>query len=487
MSHISSAVSPPLSEAAAACQSKMQAAGVNEACIRTFLSQHAVISSGQTGEIPESAISPVNSLDSLESINVPCATHLLQQTVVLKLNGGLGTGMGLHTAKSLLPVKEGKTFLDFTALQIEHLRKTCSDRLRFMLMDSFSTSSDTKSFLKKYPRIYEVFDKEVELMQNRVPKILQETLFPANYEQEPSCEWTPPGHGDLYTALYGSGKLDDLLRNGYRYMFVSNGDNLGATLDARLLAYMQANNLEFIMEVCERTDSDKKGGHLAYQMVNVDGAAGQERRLILRESAQCPKEDESSFQDINKHRFFNTNNLWIELNALKKAMDSHNGILPLPVIRNSKTVNPTDSSSAKVFQLETAMGAAIAFFKNSAAVVVPRERFAPVKTCADLLALRSDAYKITEDQRLVLCEERKGKPPAIDLDNSYYKMIDGLEKLVKSGVPSLRFCNKLTVKGPVEFAGDDVVIKGSVTIHNSKKEPLVIQHNRVLSDEVVEV
>lgn len=52
-----------------------------------------------------------------------------------------------------------------------------------------------------------------------------------------------------------------------------------------------------------RTESDKKGGHLAKR--KSDG------QFILRESAQCAKEDESAFQDTDKHKFFNTNNLWV--------------------------------------------------------------------------------------------------------------------------------------------------------------------------------
>ncbi|KEG13300.1 putative UTP-glucose-1-phosphate uridylyltransferase 2 [Trypanosoma grayi] len=477
---------PPLSEAAAACRAKMQAKNVNPACIQTFLAQHAAISSGQTGNIPESSISPVDALDALQNLGAQTGAAQLGKTVVLKLNGGLGTGMGLRTAKSLLPVKDGKTFLDFTALQVEHLRKTCDNNLRFMLMNSFSTSADTKAYLKKYPRLFDTFDAEVELMQNFVPKIRQDNLFPVTYEADPASEWAPPGHGDIYTALYGSGKLDELLRKGYRYMFVSNGDNLGATLDARILTYMQEHQLEFLMEVCQRTDSDKKGGHLAYQTVTDSATGKQERRFILRESAQCLKEDEDSFQDITKHRFFNTNNLWVDLSALKKAMDAHSGTLPLSVIRNAKTVNPVDGNSTKVYQLETAMGAAITFFSRSGALVVPRERFAPVKTCSDLLALRSDAYVVTEDQRLVLREERGGKPPMVDLDSQHYKTISGFERLIKDGVPSLQHCTQLIVKGLVEFK-DHVVVKGKVTIRNSQEELLVIKHGRVLSDEVVEM
>ena len=181
-----------------------------------------------------------------------------------------------------------------------------------------------------------------------------------------------------------------------------------------------------------------------------------EGKLLLRESAQCPKEDEDKFQDITVHKYFNTNNLWLNLPALKAAMDANNGVLPLPLIRNSKTVDPRDSSSPAVFQLETAMGAAIAALPGSIAICVDRTRFAPVKTCNDLFALKSDAYIVTEDHRLELAPDVP-VPPVVNLDSKLYKMVDKLEPAIKNGVPSLKKCKKITVKGPVEFAAGCVI------------------------------
>lgn len=476
-----------LSPAAQACVTKMRAQKVNEACIRTFVRQHEMISSGSTGYIPDSAIEPVEKLDSLDGLNIQCKDALLESTVMLKLNGGLGTGMGLHDAKSLLEVKNGKTFLDFTALQVEYLRKNNSSRLRFMLMDSFSTTASTRAFMKEhYPWLYEAFDSEVELMQNQVPKILRDSLEPASWPQDPACEWAPPGHGDIYTALYGSGKLQELLQHGYHYMFVSNGDNLGATLDGRILAYMEEHNVDFLMEVCHRTESDKKGGHLARQTKQVpreEGKPATEKTvLLLRESAQCPEEDIESFQDIHKYSFFNTNNLWIRLPALMKTMEANGGTLPLPVIRNEKTVDPSDSTSPKVYQLETAMGAAIAMFDCASAIVVPRSRFSPVKTCADLLALRSDAYVITPDSHLVLDDRCHGRPPVVDLDSKHYKLMKGFSGLVKNGVPSMVHCSHVSVKGLVQFGARNV-LKGKVMIENPDAEKAyVIPDDTVLEN-----
>jgi len=323
------------------------------------------------------------------------------------------------------------------------------------VMNSFSTSLDTKAALSKYPQ-FANFD-DIELMQNKVPKVLQSNLVPAQYPPDPENEWCPPGHGDLYSALYGSGKLQQLLDSGYHYMFVSNSDNLGATIDPKILSFMVKNNLEFLMEVCERTEADKKGGHLSR------GANG---RLLLRESAQCSKEDENHFQNISVHKFFNTNNLWLDLRAVKHAMDAQGGVLALPIIRNSKTVNPTDSSSPKVFQLETAMGAAIELFDRSGAVVVGRNRFAPVKTCNDLLSLRSDSYILTEDFRVVLDPSRAGIPPVVDLEDKNYKFVSQFESLIVHGVPSLLECKRLTVRGKIRFA-HGVKLVGDVSFTNS--------------------
>jgi UTP--glucose-1-phosphate uridylyltransferase len=433
---------------------------VSEACIASFRTQHASVEKGETGTIPESAIQPVEKIPSFDSLPKTANTALLTQTVFMKLNGGLGTGMGLDKPKALLTVKGDDTFLDFIAKQVTHIRKQYDSPVKFMLMNSFSTSDDTKKFFQeKYPDYAKEF-QDIEVLQNKVPKILQENFFPAQFPADPSHEWVPPGHGDLYAALYGSGKLDQLLQAGYKYLFVSNCDNLGATLDLNILTFFAQENLDFLMEVCERQESDKKGGHLAQK----PGGG-----LLLRESAQCPKADEAAFQDITRHRYFNTNNLWVNLESLKKVMDEHGGFIPLPVIRNAKTVNPTDANSAKVFQLETAMGTAISAFAHASALVVPRTRFAPVKTCSDLVALRSDCYSVTPDYRLVLDTARNGVPPVVVLEDKYYKFVDQFEKMIPHGAPSMIKCNRLTVKGPVEFDAG-VVLEDAVTITNAKEE-----------------
>ena len=444
--------------------SKMRGAGLSEAAVASFTYSYGLLKAGGDGTIAEDSIEPASGLPTFVDVKAKGAASvtdaearrkvLLDQTVVLKLNGGLGTGMGLDKAKSLLTLRGEDTFLDFIAQQVAHARQRTGGDLRFVLMNSFSTSDDTRAFLEaKYP---EVSKGDWELYQNKVPKIDAATLLPASYSPDPECEWCPPGHGDVYPSLLGTGMLDRLLAGGFKYMFVSNSDNLGATLDEDILGFFSSSESPFMMEVCERTPADKKGGHLARR--KADG------KLILRESAQCAKVDEDKFQDVSVHRYFNTNNLWVRLDALKAAMDANGGALHLPVIKNSKTVNPRDANSTKVFQLETAMGAAIEVFEGAGALVVPRTRFAPVKTCNDLMLLRSDAYEVTSDRRMVL-SGGKTSGANVDLDSKHYKMVDGLEAHFGTSAPSMKDCTALTVKGSVKI-GPGCTFKGNVTVVN---------------------
>lgn len=447
-----------MSEQASRIREKMESKGVMNAAILAFERAHRLIASGSKGEVSEKEISPAGSVlnyDDLPAVTSPDG-DLLQQTVVIKLNGGLGTSMGLKKVKSLLEVRPGVAFLDLMARQILGLRKETGSDVRFLLMNSKASSDDTQDYLKKsVPEIGDPAD--LELLQNWAPKLVQETLEPVEYPANPELEWCPPGHADVYPTLEGSGWLDRLLVDGVKYAFISNSDNLGAILDPTLLSYFAESGAPFLMEVTRRTDADKKGGHLATRK--------EDDRLILREVAQCPEADLASFQDIDRHQFFNTNNIWVNLVSLKEVMSAHDGVLELPVIRNAKTVDPRDRSSTPVFQLEQAMGSAIECFEGAAAVDVPRSRFAPVKSTSDLFVLRSDAFVVSEDGRVTLAPSRMGVPPFVNLSEGY-KLVDSLDAL---GLPSLLGADELTVSGPVHFA-DGVIIEGKVTVINEGNE-----------------
>ena len=265
--------------------------------------------------------------------------------------------------------------------------------------------------------------------------------------------------------------LDILLANGIKYMFVSNSDILGAKLDVKLLGYFADRRLPFMMEVADRTRADRKGGHLALDH------SGQ---FLLRESAQCPKGDIDAFQDTNKHRYFNTNNLWIQLETLKDVLNEKKGIMGLPMIRNSKTVDPRDPDSTPVYQLETAMGAAIEIFEDAGAVRVPRSRFAPVKSTNQLLAIQSDAYVLQDDYSVVMDGRRNNKPCIVNLDSDFYKKIDQLNDHFPFGAPSLIDAESLTIKGEV-FFGKNVTCTGAVEIINTSDQARHIRDGQALS------
>jgi UDP-N-acetylglucosamine pyrophosphorylase len=441
---------------------KMRTAGLSSAACASFERAWRQAASGDAGLIPEGTIDPAEGIPELSAVALTQPdTTLVDKLCVVKLNGGLGTSMGLEKAKSLIPVKDGLTFLDFIARQILWLRRSAGTRgPRFLLMDSFSTSSDTLAYLSRYADLAP--DGKLDFLQNRIPKLLASSLCPVEWPDDPELEWCPPGHGDLFPSLLGSGWLKQMADEGIEYIFVSNSDNLGATVDTGLLGYFAASGLSFLMEVAERTASDRKGGHLARR--KSDG------RLVLREVAQCPADDLEAFQDTGRHRYFNTNTLWLRVSDLLCALEENDGALPLPLIKNTKTVDPRNGASPQVLQLETAMGAAIECFPRAGAVLVPRTRFAPVKTTGDLLALRSDAYVVTGEERLELAPERQGIPPEISLDDRYYKLLAGLEAGFDRNAPSLLHCSKFKVEGPWRFE-NGVVCEGAVKFANHAPRP----------------
>lgn len=437
-------------------ENRMRSAGMNSLVIEQFRRHYCQLLRGGTGYSSRIEIDPLDEVPDLEHLDdcSQAGISALDRAVVIKLNGGLGTGMGMEKAKSLLEVKNGLSFLDIIALQVLHFRRTYDCRLPLVFMNSESTQQDTREALKRYPDLRGSIP--LDFLQHRVPKIDRKSLGPIVWPADPQLEWCPPGHGDIYSALVTSDMLNLLLKGGFEYAFISNADNLGAVMDIRVLGYCASRQLPFVMEVADRTEADRKGGHLAR---TKSGA------LTLRELAQCPDDEREEFQNIALYKYFNTNSLWIDLRALEVLIKKHACLLPLPLIINSKTIDSRDSDSPQVLQLETAMGSAISLFPGAAALRVPRVRFAPVKACVDLLGLWSDAYILTEDARLVQNQERKLGQIVIELDPRYYKRFDQLKSRFSHGAPSLVDCRKLAVEGDVLF-GRNVVMKGTVRISN---------------------
>ncbi len=446
----------------AAFEAKMAKEGLPAAAIESYRYHYEQFLAGGTGVIPEREIEPVESLPDAEALPEPPADteRLLRSCAVIKLNGGLGTSMGMTRAKSLLPVRGDQTFLDIIAEQTLHARGATRGALPIVFMNSYRTRTDTLAALSRYPELEAGQTAPLDFLQNKVPRIVASDATPFACAEDPDAEWCPPGHGDLYPAMLASGALASLREAGVRYAFVSNADNLGAVFEPKLLHWFAESGAAFAMEVCRRTPAHRKGGHLA----KAKGGG-----LVLREIAQCPDDEIDAFQDTQRYRFFNTNNLWLELDRLADALEAHGGFLPLPMIRNRKDVH-----GRAVVQLESAMGAAIGVFRETRAIAVSHLRFAPVKTVGDLLLVRSDAYALGDDHRL---RPAANPLPRIDLDPERCRDLEGLDALFPSGPPSLRECGELRVRGPVRF-GKGVVCRGSVRLEVT--EPAVIPDGAVL-------
>ncbi|CAI8047808.1 UTP--glucose-1-phosphate uridylyltransferase [Geodia barretti] len=319
-------------------------------------------------------------------VEAPLATtkgDLLDKLVVLKLNGGLGTSMGCVGPKSLISVRNDSTFLDLTVQLIECLNKKHNSDVPLVLMNSFNTHEETQRVRFKY-------DKRVDLhmfQQSYHPRVLRETLrpFPVNVDLKDGVSWYPPGHGDIYNSLKRSGLLERFLEEGKEFIFISNIDNLGATVDLGILNFLlhppkDSVPAEFVMEVTNKTRSDVKGGTL----INYEG------NLHLLEFAQVPKDNVDEFKSIKKFKVFNTNNLWVSLRAIKRLLDEET--MRVEVIVNRKSLD----GGVNVIQLETAAGAAIKNFNGAVGINVPRSRFLPVKKTSDLLVVMSNLFQLRD-------------------------------------------------------------------------------------------
>ena len=427
---------------------------------RSYAELEQVLESGSGGTIPESTIDPLTDVPSLED-HAPSDETLsaaLRQVAMVKLNGGLGTSMGITGPKSALVVKDGLSFLDVIARQTLALRKQYGVDLPLILMNSFRTRDESLAILGRYPDL-ELDGLPLDFLQSAEPKLRVDDLSPVDWPADPELEWCPPGHGDVYLSLSTTGLLKALLDKGFRYVFLSNADNLGATCDPRIAAWLVENDVPYVAEVCDRTVNDRKGGHLAVR--KSDG------QLVLRDSAMVEQEDEDAFQDIARHRTFHANNLWVDLRVLDRLLRESQARgeagIGLPILVNRKTVDPSDASSTQVIQIETAMGGAVGRIEGARAIHVPRTRFRPVKTTNELLLVRSDIFELDDQSAIVSLITHSD--PYVDLDKPY-KLVPGFEERFPKGVPSLREATSLRVEGDVTF-GADVVCIGDVTVRAS--------------------
>ncbi|XP_058098175.1 UTP--glucose-1-phosphate uridylyltransferase-like isoform X1 [Magnolia sinica] len=368
--------------------------------------------------------------------------ELLDKLVVLKLNGGLGTTMGCTGPKSVIEVRNGLTFLDLIVIQIESLNTKYGCNVPLLLMNSFNTHDDTLKIVEKYS------NSNIEIHtfnQSQYPRLVVEDFMPLPCKGEIGKDgWYPPGHGDVFPSLLNSGKLDTFISQGKEYVFVANSDNLGAIVDLKILSHLIQHQNEYCMEVTPKTLADVKGGTL----ISYEG------KVQLLEIAQVPDEHVNEFKSIEKFKIFNTNNLWVNLKAIKQLVEAD--ALRMEIIPNPKEVN-----GVKVLQLETAAGAAIRFFDHAIGINVPRSRFLPVKATSDLLLVQSDLYTLVDGFVIQNKARTNLENPSIELGPEFKKVGNFLSRF--KSIPSIVELDSLKVAGDVWF-GSGITLKGKVSI-----------------------
>jgi UTP--glucose-1-phosphate uridylyltransferase len=448
-------------------RTRMRTRGIDDEAIREFLrnvrkasSRPAYVPLSQTETPgPDLLVDVTGDMESLNQLET-LGTKLLKELVVIKLNGGRSTTMGGSVPKGILEAKDGLSYLEIVVSQLQEMNRELGLNIPLMLMNSFFTHEPTMAIVNRLQA------NVLPLVQGQVPRLLQESLAPLETGTEE--DWVPPGHGDLYSALKRSRLLESLLEKGFRWAFVSNIDNLAACPEPWILGLIKHHDLDFLMEVTDRTNADRKGGTPVW----YDG------RLDLLEIAQVSPDERVAFQDVHRFPFFNTNNIWVNLEVLQTALS--NGPLDLPVIQNRKHV-----AGEAVLQLETAMGAALGCFHGSKALKVGRERFFPTKKVSDLFILRSDACVLDPMFRL---RRNPSRPDSLPFMPRVFFSEDFLDSPLAMGARfknpssvSLLRTDILEVRGAVYFE-EDITVRGRVEIWGDEQDHYRIPKGTILRE-----
>lgn len=207
--------------------------------------------------------------------------------------------------------------------------------------------------------------------------------------------------------------MKQFLGEGREYCFLSNIDNLGATVDLTILNKLLGGNgangkpIEFVMEVTDKTRADVKGGTLIQY----------ENKLRLLEIAQVPSEHVDDFKSVKTFKFFNTNNIWANLKAIDRVLSEKT--LNMEIIVNNKTLD----HGVRVVQLETAVGAAMKCFEGSLGINVPRSRFLPVKKTSDLLLVMSNLYSLKNGSLIMSPQRMFPTTPLVKLGDNHFSKV----------------------------------------------------------------
>ena len=381
----------------------------------------------------------------------------LSKLVVGKLNGGMGTSMGCVGPKSLVMVRDNKSFLDLILEQIEELNQKWNQKIPLLLMNSFYTHEETQAHLSGLKFSSEI----IGFQQNKFPRLHVESLSPLTPDKWGDQAYYPPGHGDFYQCVWQQGILQRLIDAGREILFISNADNLGAVVDFVILNHMDEFNIPFLMEMTPKTSADVKGGSL-YQ---------QDGKLKLLEIARVPDDKVGEFCDQKKFKVFNTNNIWINLIALEKRLNQ--GPLELTVLVNRKNIGETP-----VVQLETAIGSALECFEGAVGLTVSRDRFLPVKKTDDLLLVRSNLFTLNKGQLKINPQRKSQYLPKIEL-GEFLQNIENFQKSLPI-IPDLVDLEELKIKGDVRFEGT-ACLKGKVHLEGLKKA-LILPSGVVIAD-----
>lgn len=386
---------------------------------------------------------------------------LLNRVAVVKLNGGRNTTMGGKVPKGILRAKTGRSYLEIIIGQVRAVRERFAADIPLVLMNSFFTQGPTLEVVSTCDLPILMF------LQGQVPRLIQDTWEPL--ESGTDEDWVPPGHGDVYLSLLRTGLLEQLRERGCRWAFISNLDNLAAYLDPWILGAIEEYDVDFLLEVTDRTPADRKGGTLVVQ----DG------RVDLLEIAQVSPEQRHAFMDIQRFKVFNTNNVWVDLDALWDAL--MNRTLTLPLIQNHKELHDT-----RIIQLETAMGAAIGSFPRARGLRVGRDRFFPTKQVADLFVLQSDACVLDSMNRLQRSPQRPPFlpfMPAVAFAPDFLASPEDMySRFEDPASVSLVAAESLEVSGSVFFERD-VRIEGKVAIGAGQGKHFRVPAGTVLRNE----